>query len=428
MLFLISLYILLLPFQWALSPVPGIDLASSRIFALVLIALWAASGLARRSLLLPRPAVFLPLLSFLAIVSASFFWAEDRSFALRKTIFLWNFLPLFIVFASSLRTPLDRALMIRVIASSGILAGSVGIIQSAAQVVFGVERVFAFWTGTLLPFFLGDALGGSVASYPSLLVNIGGATVLRASAFFPDPHMLSLFLGLTLPAAILYAFSQPSGQRTLPIIGSSIILIADLLTFSRGGYVGLAAGIITAGLVSMNGRVSVRTIRRTVAVALASIALSIALALTPVGTRFLSSFSSDDGSNSERLRLWQEAIHQIADRPLLGTGIGNYPLAVKPTADYREPIYAHSLYLDIAAETGLLGLATFLSFLGIAAATAYYSFTKKRSPSGIALLSALAVFSAHSVFELPLFSVQVLPLFLAIAALASSEGKEKTSL
>jgi O-antigen ligase len=422
---LLALYIAILPIQWALSPLPGIDLALSRLCALALIGLWAALSLARRSLILPRPALLLPLVSFLAIASASYFWAENRDWAIRKIIFLWNFFPLLVVFMAAMEQSTARALITRGIVFSGALAGAIGLLQSAAQSIWGVERVFAFWTGTLLPFFLGTGLGGSVAQYPSLLVNISGATVLRASALFPDPHMLSLFLGLALPIAIGYTYSQPKERRPLPLIASSIILIADLLTFSRGGYIGLATGVLTFGALSFSGRVSAETIRRTLIGLAITTVLSLSLLATPIGTRFLSSFSSADGSNNERLRLWQEAISHIADQPLLGTGIGNYPLAIKPSADYREPIYAHSLPLDIAVEIGLLGLA---AFLGLLAAACFSAWTKRRDIMARATFISLAIFSAHSCFELPLFSVQVLPLFLAIIALASVRRDDSVRL
>ena len=428
MILLLSLYLLILPIQFALSPIAGIDLALSRVLALTIIGSWAALCLARRSLILPRPSLLLPLASFLAIASASYFWSENRDWALRKIIFLWNFFPLLIVFIAALKEPRARRLITRAITLSGAIAGTIGIAQSAAQFIWGVERVFAFWTGTLLPFFLGGTLGESVASYPSLLVNISGATVLRASALFPDPHMLSLFLGLALPIAAGYALSQPKGSRALPIAAAIIILIADLLTFSRGGYVGLAAGTIALLVFSLSGKISRETLTRTLIGIAAIIALSLSLLMTPVGTRFISSFSSDDGSNSERLRLWQEAAEHIINHPVLGTGLGNYPLAVKPTADYREPIYAHSLYLDIAAETGLPGLLTFLGIIAVALASASTAWVRHRDAASAAATIALIIFSAHSLFELPLFSVQVLPLFLAVLALAVDKNRDSKLL
>jgi len=65
----------------------------------------------------------------------------------------------------------------------------------------------------------------------------------------------------------------------------------------------------------------------------------------------------------ERLAHWQAALRMWTDRPWLGVGIGNYE-AVYP--QYALPLWplalghAHNYYLNIAAETGVLGLVAYL--------------------------------------------------------------------
>lgn len=140
--------------------------------------------------------------------------------------------------------------------------------------------------------------------------------------------------------------------------------------------------------------------------------------LSPVGTRLFSSFSQSDGSNIERLRLWQEAVVFIAEHPIFGTGLGNYPLFVKPSASYREPIYAHNLYLDIAAESGIVGLFFFSGFLFFGIFSAWKSWRREQSIFWLAIFSALIIFSVHAFFETPLFSVHILPLLLFLIAAA----------
>ena len=62
-------------------------------------------------------------------------------------------------------------------------------------------------------------------------------------------------------------------------------------------------------------------------------------------------------------------IQMFLDHPLLGVGMQNYPnyyqqysrrLGMDPRTENREP---HSLYLEIASETGLAGLLTFGAIL-----------------------------------------------------------------
>ena len=76
--------------------------------------------------------------------------------------------------------------------------------------------------------------------------------------------------------------------------------------------------------------------------------------LLPAG--FSSIFDLKEGSNVGRLEMWKKSAEVALDNPFSGVGIGNYPLEVKASADYREPITAHNTYLDIASETGIISL------------------------------------------------------------------------
>ncbi|HID86926.1 MAG TPA: O-antigen ligase domain-containing protein [Anaerolineae bacterium] len=71
----------------------------------------------------------------------------------------------------------------------------------------------------------------------------------------------------------------------------------------------------------------------------------------------------------ERLAHWQAALGMWRDHPWLGVGIGNYVAAYPRYALPRwdDPLgHAHNYYLNIAAETGLVGLVAYLLFLAAA--------------------------------------------------------------
>jgi len=110
----------------------------------------------------------------------------------------------------------------------------------------------------------------------------------------------------------------------------------------------------------------------------------------------------------------------------MGVGIGNYPLEIKATADYREPIYAHNTYLDIAAETGLVSLLFWLLVLGTALAT----FLKKARRSPLFLFCALSIiiFSAHSLVETAIYSPVVLTLFLIILSFSGIKETDEKNI
>lgn len=410
------IFFFFLPFQFALHPAEGIDLAMVRVFALGLILLWAGRSFLERQLVLPRPLAFFFFTAFLLWVCLSFLWSENMSWALRKIAFLLSFSPLFLVFFALLQETRFRKKIFQSLVLGASLSAFLAFVQFLSQFIFGVPAVFAFWVSDVLPFFLGPTFGGAVANYPSLLVNISGATIMRASLFFPDPHMFAFFLGMSFPIALSFALEKESEKRPYWAVCAGLIFVVDLLTFSRGGYVGLLFGMsvffFPLFLQSLRWKKYLFQISAVGFIVLASILIS------PIGTRLFSSFSQNDASNIERLRLWREAVGSIALRPGLGTGLGNYPLVVKPSADYREPIYAHNLFLDIALETGLPGLFLFVSFLFLGIVTAWKKWLMTRDIFSLAVFSALILFSAHAFFETPLFSVHVLPVFLLLMAAA----------
>jgi O-antigen ligase len=120
-----------------------------------------------------------------------------------------------------------------------------------------------------------------------------------------------------------------------------------------------------------------------------------------------------EGSNAERLKNWAQAVEIIRDHPLAGVGLGNYSRLIDATVPDRSSIYAHNLFLDIAAETGILNAAVFL-FLILGAV---WRNIKSQERLGLGLAAGLIGFLVHSVFDTALYSPQVLTIFLVIIAL-----------
>lgn len=408
------IFIFFLPFQFALHPAEGIDLALARVLALGLFFLWAGRSFLERYLVLPQPRILFFFTAFLLWASLSFLWSENMLWSLRKTAFLLSFFPLFLVFFAMFQEARFRKKIFQGLILGASLTALLALVQFFSQFIFGVPRVFAFWVSDVLPFFLGPTFGGAVANYPSLLVNISGATIMRASLFFPDPHMFAFFLGMSFPIALSFALEKESEKRSYWAVCAGLIFVADLLTFSRGGYVGLIFGLFAFSLPLFLQ--SFWWKKHFLKIGIGGVIIVAGIFFSPIGTRLSSSFSPYDNSNVERLRLWQEAVGNISKRPWLGTGLGNYPLLVKPTAAYREPIYAHNLFLDMALETGLVGLFLFVAFLFLGIATAWKKWQKTRDVFSLALFSSLMLFSAHAFFETPLFSVHVLPILMLLLA------------
>jgi len=68
---------------------------------------------------------------------------------------------------------------------------------------------------------------------------------------------------------------------------------------------------------------------------------------------------------SGRLSFWKNAVSIIRSSPICGTGFNTYTRVIKKNPDKNTWLYAHNCYLQLAAETGVLGLGCFLWMLFI---------------------------------------------------------------
>lgn len=391
-------------------------MASARIFILLLALIWLIESLKRKELYVSYSIQSLLVFSFLFFSAFSLFYAQNLGWAGRKMLFLFSIFPIYLVAADIFRDPERRIKVIKFLVWGAGIAAAIGIVQFISQFIIGLDNTAHIWRNYVTPLFLGKSFTRAVLEYPSWLVNIGGHNYLRAFSTFPDPHMFSFYLGLTLPLAIglYHAF-----KKNIYLIFSLIILLADLLTFSRGGYIGLIAGTVFILIYfAINKKINSKKLLASFVLMLV---VFVSLAFTPVGKRAITSFNVSEGSNKGRFENWAQAVEIIKNYPQ-GVGIGNYSYEIEPSADYRKPIYAHNLYLDIAAETGVISAIIFGMFLVFAIRALI-----TRSKNNILYLGGavgLIIFSVHSIFDTALYSVQVLPLLLIIISLSAINAKE----
>ena len=220
---------------------------------------------------------------------------------------------------------------------------------------------------------------------------------------------------MLLPWAVaLWATSK--SHKAFFLLASFVLAVCDVATFTRGGYLALiVAAIVILPLVS----------RKTAWKILSGVTLFIFLffvvpknpVTNPVAGRITSTFNINEGSNQGRLAIWKQALTVISKHPQ-GVGIGSYPLAINPEATYRTPIYSHNIYLDIAAETGIITALIFILIIGTSL-TNFWRISRDNS-FYVAGVASITIFTIHSLVENPLYSVHVLPLFLIIIAISSN--------
>lgn len=406
-----------LPWQVALNPSEGIDLASGRVLVLLVFLLWMAESLKNKKLVIKKTVQTGLVASFLFLNLVSVVAAKNTDWSSRKLLFLFSLFPLYFVASAMLKNKNKIVAISKVLVFSGAAVALVGLIQFFSQFIFGLEQVYAFWASNVIAPFLGKTFSEAVLQNPSWLVNISGKTYLRATATFPDPHMLSFFLGLIIPIAV--ALFLLENKKTLYGLLVVLLLFCDLATFSRGGYLGIFAGALAATFFYWD---KIQKKHKTYLIAGVAIFVLSLFIPNPVSQRYFSSFNLKEGSNKGRIETWQKALDVIASHPIIGVGIGNYPLEIKATANYREPIYAHNTYLDIAAETGIPNALVWIGLLS----SAIISFLKKSKESIIfsAFAISLVIFSAHSLVETAIYSPVVLTLLLIILSFSNVESEK----
>lgn len=196
-----------------------------------------------------------------------------------------------------------------------------------------------------------------------------GAASVRHSGPMPDPNFWGQTLVLFAPLAMaVTAMSRSTRARLAWTTATIAVCVGVYLTQSRGGFVALA--VATVVWFAAAGRRYARLL------VLAPVIAGMLLLLPGVGSRLgtltqlnVAAAEGGDGSLVGRIGAWRIGFAIFRDHPVLGVGAGNYA-DVEP--DYEGDsgqtravtLAAHNLYLEIAAEGGLLGLSTWLLFFG----------------------------------------------------------------
>lgn len=421
----VSLFFLVayLPFQAALNLTPDVDLMSGRILILGLFFFWLLKQLSQApkelfSSVAGRPALWLA--AFFSLAALSVLAAANPAWGLRKLLVFASIFPLFCLVRFLLKNIKERAVLIYVVIGGATLSAMLALAQFSSQFVFGLDPLMSFWAARVVPIFSGASQAALVVSNPSWLVDAGGQTLMRAIGLFPDPHMLAFYLGLAFPFALAILFFEKR-YRFIFFLISCLLVLVLLLTFSRGGYLGLAASLAVFGALAW---------RRLSGLAKKFLAASVLLAAVillligwPVASRLFSSFNLSEGSNLGRLAIWQASWAVMKTSPIVGVGLGNYPVAADFSGAYRSAVTSHNLYMDLWAETGIFGLAAWLGLIASAAAAAYRRLAKEPVVA-LGVLAGLAYFSVHAFFETSIFNPTVLAFLMIILGLAASKDKE----
>src|SRR5579883_1337695 len=134
---------------------------------------------------------------------------------------------------------------------------------------------------------------------------------------------------------------------------------------SRSGFLGL----LVAGLVLIlcwRRRPAASWTGLAVVLVTAALYLAILAPTSSFGARLATILDPGDEGYRTRLEVWRGAIRAWWERPVWGSGFGNFPIAVTPYLIRNRPVFfarAENEYLDLLVEGGALGLLLGLAFV-----------------------------------------------------------------
>ncbi len=180
-----------------------------------LFAVWIIKSLAEKRFVIRfnLQTIFIFAFLFIAIFSITQAWDSER--AIRKILVFLSVFPLYFIITSLKDSKEYIYKILNTLILSGFVLSLIGVAQFVAQFFIGVDPIMIFWSKYMAPVFYGNTFGAEVVSNPSWLVNIGGATVLRAFSLFPDPHMFSFYLGDKLFDRENEYSGNPIGEHTV---------------------------------------------------------------------------------------------------------------------------------------------------------------------------------------------------------------------
>jgi tetratricopeptide (TPR) repeat protein len=347
-------------------------------------------------------------------------------------------------------------------AMAGFLAASFISLFQAYNLFQGLETLFDYLCGFLVAILVFHLIRSSRQLNLLAGTMIGVAGVVAAIGLLQHNDLLSLYTRWQIPistignvnfvaeyfnvvfpiaAACLIGWTHP-WARALSLTSCFLMSCHLVVLGSRGGWLGTAVALAVIGLAWLfrTFRVSRRALDRGLAVvivtALAWPIVEGLLSGIPAGAernlkgltteywRRMADRSDDalklrDDSSRQRVLLWEDTLRLIFDRPFVGVGVGNFEynipkytsrqsLEVKRRMEQRTgkelmAYRAHNEYLEIWAESGILGIIAFgailYQLLGAVIGLLRRYMRREEGVLALGLSAAVAATLAHSFFS-----------------------------
>jgi len=199
------------------------------------------------------------------------------------------------------------------------------------------------------------------------LLGIKGGGLAQGIPIYEDQNDLALAMNILFPITLFLAIGEKSSiTKYFYYMLTGIFLTTIVLSNSRGGFVGLVAVMFFVWFKTPVNRIKSTFIILTILIGM--------LAFAP--SSFWEEMQTIEQGTQEttaasRIYLWQIAIREFMDHPLIGVGVNNYgvwlPDYVKPTDTLVDGNQitgftraygrvCHSIYFTLLSELGIVGV------------------------------------------------------------------------
>lgn len=246
------------------------------------------------------------------------------------------------------------------------------------------------------------AIAGVLIGITTLIYQ-GYMGIHRAAGFFGHPMTFAGYLCVFLPVLLVCFFERNLLGKFRYISGIAFVMGSIALFFNgtRGAWLAIAPVVlfIISYYMLQNKKYFV--------LGLVFIITSSGILLN--NDRFLERISSVTnmttvGSNTERLLMWKSAYNMFMDHPVLGVGLGQYKdnyqkKYILPEA--REPnlTHAHSNYMQMLAENGVIGFCSFIVFIGYVIIKNIKDFINTKCPYSLIITTSTVALMLQGITE-----------------------------
>lgn len=184
---------------------------------------------------------------------------------------------------------------------------------------------------------------------------------MGTGAYFKDENDLSLYVNTYMPFCYFLLLSAKNNyEKIFHLLCIGFGLISIVVSFSRGGFVGLLAMVFVAWFYAPH---KIRNIIIFCLVLLASVPFLDETYVNEMGTIA----NTDSGTANERIMSWKAAWNMFLDNPM-GVGGNNFMIRFPEyqEGDFERGMWgraAHSLLFTLLPELGILGILIYFKLL-----------------------------------------------------------------